>query len=129
MNGLIFHLATLMFVGLKLTNNIDWSWWLVLAPSWGLVLFNILVGFFVLLWFAFNNPRFRRQLMKYTDALNHNLDLWNSKSREFVNYLGAEFISSEDPKEKAMLHKVTDRYAKMLEDIHKNWKISEVTDG
>lgn len=27
------HLFTLLFVGLKLTNNIDWSWWYVLAPS------------------------------------------------------------------------------------------------
>lgn len=25
---------TLMFVGLKLTNYIDWSWWWVLSPIW-----------------------------------------------------------------------------------------------
>jgi hypothetical protein len=25
---------TVLFVGLKLTNNIDWSWWWVLAPLW-----------------------------------------------------------------------------------------------
>lgn len=28
-------LLTLLFVGLKLTDHIDWSWWLVLAPTWG----------------------------------------------------------------------------------------------
>ena len=27
-------LLTLLFVGLKLTNYIDWSWWWVLAPIW-----------------------------------------------------------------------------------------------
>jgi hypothetical protein len=27
-------LLTLLFVGLKLTGNIDWSWWWVLSPLW-----------------------------------------------------------------------------------------------
>lgn len=27
-------LLTLLFVGLKLTNYIDWSWWWVLSPLW-----------------------------------------------------------------------------------------------
>ncbi len=25
---------TVLFIGLKLTNCIDWSWWWVLAPAW-----------------------------------------------------------------------------------------------
>lgn len=25
----------LLFIGLRLTNHIDWSWWLVLLPLWG----------------------------------------------------------------------------------------------
>jgi hypothetical protein len=25
---------TILFIGLKLTDNIDWSWWWVLAPTW-----------------------------------------------------------------------------------------------
>jgi len=29
-----FSLLTLLFIGLKLTNYIDWSWWWVLAPIW-----------------------------------------------------------------------------------------------
>lgn len=29
-----FSLLTLFFIGLKLTNYIDWSWWWVLAPLW-----------------------------------------------------------------------------------------------
>ncbi|HVJ31631.1 MAG TPA: hypothetical protein VND94_00830 [Terriglobia bacterium] len=27
-------LLTVLFIGLKLTNYIDWSWWWVLAPIW-----------------------------------------------------------------------------------------------
>jgi hypothetical protein len=31
-------LLTVLFVGLKLTSHIDWSWWWVLSPLWvGLV--------------------------------------------------------------------------------------------
>lgn len=34
--GLTFFQAlTLVFVVLKLTHNIDWSWWAVLLPLWG----------------------------------------------------------------------------------------------
>lgn len=28
-------LLTVLFIGLKLTDHIDWSWWWVLAPIWG----------------------------------------------------------------------------------------------
>lgn len=27
-------LLTILFIGLKLTDNIDWSWWWVLSPIW-----------------------------------------------------------------------------------------------
>lgn len=27
-------MLTLIFITLKLTNNIDWSWWWVLSPLW-----------------------------------------------------------------------------------------------
>jgi hypothetical protein len=30
---MIFHIATLLFVVLKVFEHIDWSWWLVFAPS------------------------------------------------------------------------------------------------
>lgn len=30
---MIFHLFTLLFVGLKLAHIIDWSWWLIFLPS------------------------------------------------------------------------------------------------
>lgn len=30
-----FSLLTVLFIGLKLGEVIDWSWWWVLAPLWG----------------------------------------------------------------------------------------------
>lgn len=36
-------LLTVLFVGLKLTGNIDWSWWWVLSPIWISALFAVLV--------------------------------------------------------------------------------------
>jgi len=40
---------TIVFVVLKLTHEINWSWWAVLAPAWicvffALVVFMIIVG-------------------------------------------------------------------------------------
>jgi hypothetical protein len=32
--GGFFGLLAILFIGLKLTGYIDWSWWLVLAPIW-----------------------------------------------------------------------------------------------
>ncbi len=29
-----FGLLTIVFIGLKLTHYIDWSWWWVLGPLW-----------------------------------------------------------------------------------------------
>jgi hypothetical protein len=42
-------LLTVLFIGLKLTGYIGWSWWWVLAPIWGplaivAVVFGILLG-------------------------------------------------------------------------------------
>lgn len=37
-------LLTIVFIVLKLTNNIDWSWWWVLSPIWiSLIIFFVLV--------------------------------------------------------------------------------------
>lgn len=37
-------LLTVLFVGLKLTNHIAWSWWWVLSPLWvGLAILLIVV--------------------------------------------------------------------------------------
>jgi len=36
-------LLTILFIGLKLTNHIDWSWWWVLSPIWITFAFAILL--------------------------------------------------------------------------------------
>ena len=36
-----FSLLTILFVGLKLTEVITWSWWLVLLPAYGGVILLI----------------------------------------------------------------------------------------
>lgn len=43
-----FGLLTLVFIVLKLINVINWSWWLVLAPAWGSVLFVLICLFIAL---------------------------------------------------------------------------------
>ncbi len=35
-------LLGLLFIGLKLTNYIDWSWWLVTLPIWGSIALGLL---------------------------------------------------------------------------------------
>ena len=43
---------TLIFITLKLTDYIDWSWWWVLAPLWGQVLIFIVAFIFVVIYAA-----------------------------------------------------------------------------
>lgn len=47
------QLLTLLFIGLKLANEISWSWWLVLAPTWIPILFIFIV--LVLLYYIDDN--------------------------------------------------------------------------
>lgn len=37
-------LLTLLFIGLKLTHYIDWSWWWVVSPIWITLVLALLVG-------------------------------------------------------------------------------------
>jgi len=39
----ILGLLGVLFIGLKLTGQITWSWWWVLAPWWGGLLFVVIV--------------------------------------------------------------------------------------
>lgn len=46
------NLLGLLFIGLKLTGHIDWSWWLILAPFWipfAIALLVVFVGLSYLL--------------------------------------------------------------------------------
>lgn len=41
-------LLTVLFVGLKLTGHIDWSWWWVISPIWISIIFVILLVLFLI---------------------------------------------------------------------------------
>ncbi|CAH9012397.1 hypothetical protein VPHF35G1_0044 [Vibrio phage F35 g1] len=38
-----FSVITLIFITLKLTEVIDWSWWLVLLPFYGSIAFGLVI--------------------------------------------------------------------------------------
>jgi hypothetical protein len=70
LGGNFAGLLTILFIGLKLTGHIDWSWWWVLSPLWiglaiilGIIAFGLLIAGFVLLvaalFGAVANPRVR----------------------------------------------------------------------
>jgi len=48
-----FGLLTVLFIGLKLTNYIDWSWWWVLAPIW----MPFTIGLVVLLLVSYSSRK------------------------------------------------------------------------
>ena len=49
-NGIGFlGLLTIVFITLKLTNYISWSWWFVIAPLWIPVVLGLIVIFLVTL--------------------------------------------------------------------------------
>lgn len=37
-------MLTILFIGLKLTHYIDWSWWWVLSPIWGSFVLAIVIA-------------------------------------------------------------------------------------
>ena len=46
----VFGLLGVVFVVLKLTNYIDWSWWYVTLPFWGgVALFLIVIAVYLLI--------------------------------------------------------------------------------
>lgn len=45
-----FGLLGIVFITLKLTGYISWSWWWVLAPIWGPFAFLIVIGILALIY-------------------------------------------------------------------------------
>ena len=47
--GIYYFGMTFLFIVLKLTSHITWSWWWVLSPLWlGFILFFIICGIFII---------------------------------------------------------------------------------
>ena len=42
---LLAYLLFTLFLGLKLTGEIVWSWWWVFSPLWGYAVFTLIAGF------------------------------------------------------------------------------------
>lgn len=54
-------LLTLIFITLKLTDYIDWSWWWVLAPIWlPLSIILVVAGFILAMGGSVKMNRFRK---------------------------------------------------------------------
>jgi len=63
-------LLTVLFIGLKLTNNIDWSWLWVLSPLWIPVAFVLLIMFITVIVFrikASSEEDYIKELKDYYD--------------------------------------------------------------
>ena len=43
MKANLYDLLGLLFIGLKLTDHIGWSWWWVTAPIWGGVILKAVI--------------------------------------------------------------------------------------
>lgn len=52
-----FGLLSIVFITLKLTGYINWSWWLVLLPIWGWVAFVVVVAVIAFLFVALSGAR------------------------------------------------------------------------
>ncbi len=57
-------LLTVLFIGLKLTDHIDWSWWWVLAPIWIVpgALIALSLGALLIAWMIDVGKKVKRQL-------------------------------------------------------------------
>lgn len=64
-------LLTIVFVTLKLTKNIDWSWWWVTSPLWITAILCILVISFAV-WY---NTKQEKKLTPYQRYKNDRLTL------------------------------------------------------
>lgn len=66
-------LLTILFIGLKLTGFIDWSWWWVLSPLW--ITAAIILGILVigLIAIAIGEARDRRNPMRRVARSAHEL--------------------------------------------------------
>jgi len=50
-SSIFLTLLTILFIGLKLTKHIDWSWWWVLSPIWIPAIIAVIV--FLMIYLVF----------------------------------------------------------------------------
>lgn len=52
-----FGLLGILFIALKLTNVIDWPWWVVLAPIWGPIALVVVIFTIIYVYSKASNIR------------------------------------------------------------------------
>ena len=71
-------LLTILFIALKLTNYIDWSWWWVLSPIWiptVIILFVLAILGIIWLWAEGAFSGIGRSLKRFKDKLLNGDDI------------------------------------------------------
>ncbi|WP_299075864.1 hypothetical protein [uncultured Paraglaciecola sp.] len=58
-NSLLPSLLLVLFIGLKLTGFIDWSWWWVMSPLWIPIVAAVVILIFYGLYLAMRSARQR----------------------------------------------------------------------
>ncbi|RIM84249.1 hypothetical protein BU107_13730 [Staphylococcus xylosus] len=86
------EILTLIFIVLKLTNVIDWSWWLVLLPE--IIALSFYITYFVigLIWIFTADKRFERKMMK---NYKHAAKSTRNKQREYEERRKRQFENSK----------------------------------
>ncbi len=94
------EILTLVFIILRLTNVIDWSWWLVLLPE--LIALSIYIIFYivVIILISTRNKRLEREVMKkYNKAAkrtrNKQREYEERRKRQFENGKLENHVESE----------------------------------
>lgn len=62
LGGSLTSMLTVLFVALKLTHQIDWSWWWVTAPAWGGATLALAVLIIAVPFLLLSSARNRREL-------------------------------------------------------------------
>ncbi|MGW7932864.1 hypothetical protein ACWEWU_14700, partial [Staphylococcus xylosus] len=86
------EILTLIFIVLKLTNVIDWSWWLVLLPEIIALSFYITYFLIGLIWIFTADKRLERKMIK---KYKHAAKRTRNKQREYEERRKRQFENSK----------------------------------
>lgn len=86
------EILTLIFIVLKLTDVIDWSWWLVLLPE--IIAISLYIIYFVvgMIWIFTADKRLERKVMK---KYKHAAKRTRNKQREYEERRKRQFDNSK----------------------------------
>ena len=69
------EVLTIIFVVLKLTSVIDWSWWLIFSPMYvAIVLYTVIIAIQIRVWKNMDNSH-----SGFVKRMNKNFDKWENK--------------------------------------------------